>query len=256
MNRVKNKTVLITASFVSIAFILCLVFAFLSSAKARANKFNTIITSGNTASEAACHEDDAVYFTSIKEYEGYLLKQAMESGKSREHDEVTVVYWAPKALPEGVELRSIKLSNEGVVFDYACPTDSRNFVIGSDDETLNEAFTSIRTKLYDYQSYSSFVSDFRQYAHNLANCLDASLYSTASDLDIYIGDVPYTIIANGGNEQAIVGQQVVSWRHATDSVTMEPIELVFYWYWPNGLITEQIAEAIEYVPHVVRGGNN
>ena len=247
---------MIAVCCIAAALVIGLAIASVSNAKTKLAEQNRL--AANTDECAEYWEEEERFFSTIEEYEAFLLQQEVESGRCSSIEDAEVVYYAPATLPEGVSLAGITYTSFATTFDYTVDRPDRNLSFDpSVDEALAEVLNNARVQIYSpNNSYSNFVSDFREYGDNLAYCIDASLIYTQSDQDIYCGSVYYDAPSNGDSLSILAGHQYVTWQITTDPSTNQTTEILNYSYLPNALPQTEINSMITVAPHTANGCDN
>lgn len=251
-----NKLVMIAVCCIAAALVIGLAIASVSNAKTKLAEQNRL--AANTDECAEYWEEEERFFSTIEEYEAFLLQQEVESGRCSSIEDAEVVYYAPATLPEDVSLIGITVSAFTTTFDYSVDRSLRDIGIDLDnDEALAEVFSNMRLSFYtgEYSKFNDFVSDFREFGENLATCLSTPLSTSSPVQDRYVGDVYCDVTNNGVTQSICVGWQIVDWRLFTDPNTNETEEQLIYWYMPLGLTQLERDNDIQIVAYIVNGND-
>lgn len=246
----------ITAIIAILGFAMVLVAGSVYSNIRAINRYNTANSNTNMSESSkdqscdveAMDNSEALVFNSLDEYVAYLLDQQGNEAtgiQSVGQNSAEVTYFAPEAVPEDAELVSIIVNDEGTSFNYAL---NRSVHYDTDDETIGALLHTMISKQYNYRIFSEFVSDFRTYAANLADDLDAVLVSTSERMDRYVGNVFADVSVNGVHQKLKIGEQVIIWS-LNDTNPNQPPERLTYGYYPITVSQseiEQFSNLIEY----------
>ena len=159
-------------------------------------------------------ELQSVEFSSLDEYIDYVTQEATAEYSDEgapNNEPIYIQYYAPRNLPEEVEIINIRVNEQGTMFTYSLRDipqlrDSLLYV-DTDDETVIELLNMARTRIY----YTSGMTNKYTYAARLANAIGAIQCNPGTGhpyCDIYLGMVKVNVQQSDGTyQQETLGQQ-------------------------------------------------
>lgn len=180
--------------------------------------------------EELVHEEvNSLIFYSFEEYYAYL------NGNQQGTSSVRTITSQP-IIPTDVTLSSIIVNEEGTIMNYDLSRRQPVINFNSDDRVVTELLNLMVEKDY----YGDFITNYRVYAQNLADGLDASLTYSSELQDIYTGSV-YANIKNSDTnttQLVLVGTQKVIY---TASSANNGNGTIKYYYYPLSVTEQEFA---------------
>lgn len=185
-------------------------------------------------------ENSSLIFYSIDEYNAYLATlPQIASAAETANNEANSVNSPSLNVPNDIELSSIMVTDEGTIFTYDFEIVDNNNVINfnTSDDVILELTHTIISKQYE----ADFISNYRLYAQNLAECIGAGLLSYSGNKLIYTGSVYADVYNDDTNEvqRVTIGTQKVVFTPTTSNSNLGT---VIYYYYPVSISDADFAE--------------
>lgn len=177
--------------------------------------------------------EEPLVFLTMEEYQAYLLSLPTNVQMNEEPSTVSV---CSQIIPNDVYLTNITVDSTGTTFNYSVDREGNILFYHTSDETIISMVSSLIQK----QFVGDFITNYREFAANLADDIGAVPLLSSANSVIYSGPVYADVYIDeiDAMQNILVGTQKIVYTYTPDE---EYDGTVMYYYYPATISEREFA---------------